>query len=58
MSLNYQIAKDYLSKLPESEKIKLCNRTLGQVKEQKQTKNQIRKYCSNYIKNEIKTGKL
>jgi hypothetical protein len=58
MNLDYQIAKDYLNKLPDVEKTKLCNRTLGEVKERKQSKSQLRKFYSDYLKNKRKTGKI
>jgi predicted transcriptional regulator len=31
MNLDYKIAEDYLNKLPEADKLKLINRTLGEV---------------------------
>lgn len=58
MNLDYQIAKDYLNKLPDAEKTKLCNRTLGEVNERKQSKSQLRKFYSGFIKNKIKAGKI
>lgn len=50
MNIDYQIAKDYLNKLPDREKVRLCNRTLGEVKERKMTKTQLRKFYSDHIK--------
>ncbi|WP_228372491.1 hypothetical protein [Chryseobacterium daeguense] len=58
MNLDYQIAKEYLNKLPEDKKIELCNRTLGRVNDKKQTKPKIRKFCSDYISELIAKGKL
>lgn len=58
MNLDYKIAQDYLNKLPDTEKIKLCNRTLGEVNAKKQTKSQLRKFYSTDIKRKIKAGKL
>lgn len=58
MNLDYQIAKDYLNKLPDAEKTKLCNRTLGEVKERNQSKSELRKFYSGYVKRKLKAGKL
>lgn len=58
MSIEYQIAKDYLNKLPDSEKEQLCNRTLGEVKERNQSKSELRKFYSGYVKRKLKAGKL
>lgn len=58
MSLDYQIAKEYLNKLPEEKKIELINRTLGRVNDKKQPKLKIRKFCSDYVNQMIAKGKL
>jgi hypothetical protein len=58
MNLDYKIAEDYLNKLPEADKLKLINRTLGEVTENKPNKSQLRKYYSGFLKNKIKAGKI
>ena len=58
MNLDYQIAKDYLNKLSDADKKRLCNRTLGEVNERNQTKSQLRKFYTEFLKNKIKTGKI
>ncbi|MGN7758900.1 hypothetical protein ACTJIV_15615 [Chryseobacterium sp. 22532] len=56
--LDYQIAKEYLNKLPREQKMEIINGTLGQVTVSKKEKQQIRKFCSDYIKSKIQKGKI
>ncbi len=58
MNLDYQIAKEYLNKLPDSEKEKLCKRTLEGVAEKRKSKKDLRKFYSDYIDNQIAKGKI
>ncbi|MDR2207126.1 MAG: hypothetical protein LBE36_13340 [Flavobacteriaceae bacterium] len=53
VNIDYQIAKEYLNKLTDSDKVKLCNRTLGEVNERKLTKTELRKYYQGYVKKKI-----
>lgn len=55
MNLDYQIAKEYLNKLPEEQRMEIINGALGQVT--RKDKNQIRKFCSDYIKSKINKSK-
>lgn len=57
LDLDYKIAKDYLAKLPVEMRNELITGTLGQ-KVDKAEKNRIRKFCTDYIKNKIKSGKM
>ncbi|MEE6129123.1 hypothetical protein V2E39_17110 [Chryseobacterium arthrosphaerae] len=57
LDLDYKIAKDYLAKLPVDKRNELITGTLGQ-KVDKAEKTRIRKFCSDYIKNQIKSGKI
>nr|WP_315026011.1 hypothetical protein [uncultured Chryseobacterium sp.] len=56
LELDFKIAKDYLARLPV-EKRKELTGTLGQ-EVTKSEKIKIRKFCSDYIKNKIKSGKI
>ena len=59
MNIDYQIAKEYLNKLPHEQKMELINGTLGQVSTvSKKEKQQIRKFCSDYIKGKIRANKI
>lgn len=59
MNTDYIIAKEYLSKLPIEQRKELINRTLGQeVKISKKEEREIRKFCSDYIKDKIKSNKI
>lgn len=49
MNLDYQIAKEYLNKLPDEEKVKLCKRTLEGVDEKKKSAKGMRKFYSDYL---------
>lgn len=51
MNLDYQIAKDYLQKLPDREKENLCKATLKGLQERKKTKAEIDKETSQFLKN-------
>ncbi len=56
LELDFKIAKDYLAKLPV-EKRKELTGTLGQ-EVTKSEKTKIRKFCSDYIRNKIRSGKI
>lgn len=58
MNLDYQIAKEYLNKLPDNEKEKLCKRTLEGVAEKRKSKKDLRKFYSEYIDKQIAKGKI
>lgn len=59
MNTDYIIAKEYLNKLPEEQRIELINRTLGQEGTvTKKERQQIRKFCSDYIKEKIRANKI
>lgn len=48
-SLDYQIAKDYMLKLPEAERENLCKLILKGLQERKKSRKEIEKYYSNYL---------
>ena len=57
-NLDYQIAKEYLNKLPKEQRTELINRTLGQkVTVSKKEQREIRKFCSEYISAKVKAIK-
>lgn len=58
MNLDYQIAKEYLNKLPDDKKVELCKRTLEGVEEKKKSKKNLREYYSKYVNQLIEKGKL
>jgi len=49
--LNYQIAKDYMLKLPEAERESLCKLVLKGLQERKKTKKEIDTEYSQFLKN-------
>lgn len=57
LDLDYKIAKDYLAKLPVEKRNELITGTLGQ-EVTKSEKIRIRKFCTEYVKNKIKSGKI
>jgi len=50
MNLDYQIAKDYLNKLPDKERESLCKTTLLGLQERKKTKKELERECSEFLK--------
>ncbi|QIY92198.1 hypothetical protein [Chryseobacterium gallinarum] len=59
MNTDYIIAQEYLNKLPNEQRIELINRTLGQeVKISKKEEREIRKSCSDYIRQKIRANKI
>ncbi|MEJ5105550.1 hypothetical protein [Chryseobacterium sp. MYb328] len=49
MNLDYQIAKDYLLKLPLDSREELCKSILNGLKVRKKTKREIEQEYSNYL---------
>lgn len=59
MNTDYIIAQEYLSKLPIEQRKELINRTLGQeAKISKKEEREIRKYCSDYIREKVRANKI
>lgn len=58
MNLDYQIAKEYLNRLPETERVKLCKRTLEGVSEKKKSKKELGKFYSDYLDAQFAKGKI
>jgi hypothetical protein len=50
MNLDYQIAKDYMLKLPEAERESLCKFFLKGLQERKKTKKEIDSEYSQFLK--------
>lgn len=50
MNLDYQIAKDYLLKLPVELREDLCKTTLNGIKARKKTKNEIEQEYTSYLR--------
>lgn len=50
MNLDYQIAKDYLQKLPEKDKENLCKSILKNLKERKKTKKEIESDYTKFLR--------
>lgn len=57
-NLDYQIAKEYLNKLPDDKKIELCKRTLEGVEEKKKSKKNLREFYSKYFDQQRAKGKI
>ncbi len=51
MNLDYQIAKDYLLKLPSETREELCKNILSGLKPKKKTKREIENEYTSYLKN-------
>lgn len=49
MNLDYQIAKDYLLKLPTESREELCKSILNGLKSKKKTKKELEKEYSSYL---------
>ncbi|MCQ9638649.1 hypothetical protein MP478_04545 [Chryseobacterium sp. WG14] len=49
MNLDYQIAKDYLLKLPIQERESLCKITLQGLKERKKTKKEVEQEYASFL---------
>ncbi|MGI9582601.1 hypothetical protein ACR1PO_15505 [Chryseobacterium sp. RRHN12] len=58
MNTDYIIAKEYLNRLPDNEKEKLCKRTLEGVAEKKKSKKDLRKFYSDYLDTQFAKGKI
>lgn len=54
MSPNYILAEEFINRLSETEKIRLCNRTLGQVNESRKSKKELIKNYSAFLDKKIK----
>lgn len=57
VEIDFKIAKDYLARLPAAKRKEIINGTLGQEVNQKE-RLAIRKFCSEYISKQIKSGKI
>lgn len=53
MSPNYILAEEFINRLSETEKIRLCNRTLGQVNESRKSKKELIKNYSAFLDKKI-----
>lgn len=51
MNLDYQIAEDYLLKLPSETREELCKKILSRLKNRKKTKREIEQEYSSFLKN-------
>lgn len=58
MNTDYIIAKEYLNRLPEAERVKLCKRTLEGVSEKKKSKKELGKFYSDYLDTQFAKGKI
>nr|WP_199162955.1 hypothetical protein [Elizabethkingia sp. ASV34] len=53
MSPNYVLAQEFMNRLSETEKIRLCNRTLGQVNESRKSQKELIKNYSAFLDKKI-----
>ncbi|WP_407475337.1 hypothetical protein [Elizabethkingia anophelis] len=53
MSPNYILAEEFINRLSETEKIRLCNRTLGQVNESRKSKKELINNYSAFLDKKI-----